>query len=374
MAKNPAKPGPKMRPMHWSLLAVTAIVAGAAIHVATIGSRRASPADGAPKASEVDEVLSKAGRLVETAEQLAPHQTAERRLAHETARDLMLAWVRLHLDDVRVRPRLADLYLRMDDPARAQAVAEELLAIRPGWTEATWLKGLALLAQGKPEGEPLIRQAADSNDATAPMLSRYGLDLMASQPARAEAYLGRARQAGAKDAPTLSALARVALQRGALRESEMLLLEAVRDPAAGPAAWRMLALVQKENGRLEEAAQSARRGIEAIAADRQAAAREGIDKGDFLLLMGRILVLQNRHRQAAETFDEASRYSLVEGEACFQAAQCWYHVGRYAMSLARIDAAQRFMPQDPAVARWKTQIEDAHFPRPGAASNPSPVK
>ena len=80
--------------------------------------------------------------------------------------------------------------------------------------------------------------------------------------------------------------------------------------------------------------------------------------------------MQKRTREAAETFDEASHYSLVEGEALFQAAQCWHMVGRYSTALARIDAAQRLLPEEPSLPEWKKRIEDAHFPRP-ATPTPS---
>ena len=163
-------------------------------------------------------MLAKAGRLIATGMGLPPQQAQARTLAYEGARDLMVEYVRAYGDDVQVRPQLAELLLRMGQPAQAEAVADDLLKLRPGWAEVLWTKGMALRAQGKAEYEPFLRQAAESEGATASILSRYGLELLGRKDYEAaEKYLLKARQAGAKDAATLSGLARFALQRKGVR-------------------------------------------------------------------------------------------------------------------------------------------------------------
>jgi tetratricopeptide (TPR) repeat protein len=355
--------------MTWALLLVTAVVVGVTIYVAVRRPDRSGFPDKPPQVSQAQEVLAKAERLIQAAGRLSPQQTLARTAAYEHARDLMLAYVRANRDDVQIRPTLAELLIKMGLPAQAETVADDLLEIRPGWAEAVWLKGLALRSQGKAGYEPLLRQAAESPGATAAILSRYGLELLGRREYdAAEAYLLRARDAGAKDSLTLCALARFALQRQEFNQAEELLAQAVRDEAAGPVAWRMLAAVQKENGRLDEAAGSVQKGLAALPAAQASPAYRGPDRGDLLLLLGQVRVLQKRNQEAAEIFDEAAHFSLVEGEALFQAAQCWHMLGRYATALARIDAAQRLLPDEPTLSDWKKRIEDAHFPR--AATTP----
>jgi tetratricopeptide (TPR) repeat protein len=360
--KSQSRSPAKTDRMTWVLLGITACVVALTIYVAT--HRPTGPIEPPDqtvvKASEADQVLALYGRNMETARRLSPAQAVA---LYQASRDFMEPYVRLHPDDVQVRPRLAELLLKMNAPAAAQQVVEDLLTLRPQSAEGLWLKGMCMRVQGQAGYERFLQQAAESPDAGASVWGRYGLDLMERRKYDdAEAWLTRAYQAGAKDAATLGALAQYAVKQERFEDAEKLLVQAVRDEAAAPDTWLLLARVQKVNGKLDDAATSVREAMRLLPAA-ASSSYLGPDKGEMLLVLGQVRVLQKRSQEAADAFVEAANYPFAKPLATFQAAQCWYLLGKYALALECIDSAEKLIPGDRTVAEWKKRIEDAHFLR-----------
>jgi tetratricopeptide (TPR) repeat protein len=328
-----------------------------------------------PPPSEAKEVIASVARSLAAARRATPQQATMRQALYGAARELMEAYVRAHPDDAEIRPLLADLLLtNLGDPAAAQKVAEDLLAQRPKSADGLWLKGQCMKARAQAGYEKLLEQAAQSPDARATTWAHYGLELLSQgRPTDAEAYLNKAYQAGAKDAASLSALARIAAKQKQFKEAEQYLVQAVRDEGAEPATWLMLASIQKSNGKLEEAETSAHEAIRHLPPV-TSPTYQGPNKGDMLLVLGQVLVLRSRVAEAADAFVEAAKYPFARPMATLQAAQCCYLLGRYSQAQEFIDEASKLLPGDTAVADWKRKIEDAHLPRPGSATSGTSVK
>jgi tetratricopeptide (TPR) repeat protein len=369
--QNPQSKKPaKSNLMTWVLLGITACVVGVTIYVAKhkLG-RTVEPDVVTPRATEAEQVIAQVARNQEAARRSPLQQAPLRQALYQASRDLMESYVRMHPDDAEVRPHLADLLLKMGNPEAAQKVADVLLELRPQSAEGLWIMGLCMKAMGQEGYERLFEQAAASPDARASIWARYGAELLGQRKlAEAETYLNKAYQAGARDAATLGGLARFALRQKRLEDADNYLSQAVRDEAAEPVTWWMLASVQKDRGKLDEAATSIREAIRLLAAT-AGPAYQGPSKEDMLMLLGRVRVLQNRSQEAADAFTAAAGNPLVRPQATFEAAQCWYAVGRYAPALECIDTAEKLLPGDPAVAWWKKKIEDARFPHPTTATS-----
>jgi hypothetical protein len=72
--------------------------------------------------------------------------------------------------------------------------------------------------------------------------------------------------------------------------------------------------------------------------------------------------------QAAEWFIKASDYPAVKGVASFEAARCYYFVGRYGAAMKYIDLVHELAPRNPDVVKWKGKIENARFGPPASES------
>ncbi|HUT56980.1 MAG TPA: tetratricopeptide repeat protein [Phycisphaerae bacterium] len=368
--KQPAGARAKRNTLTIVLLVITGGIVALTIVIATRPGPVRRPDEPISPADERDQVLSLVSRLLATADQLAPSRPDARDAAYRQVRELMETYVRTHPEDVTVRTRLAEVLVLMGLAKAAEVRVDEILERRPGSAGALWMKGYLLQMRGGEGYEQYLRRAADSPDADANIWSLYGLGMLkAGRIATAEEYLRKAYRQGAKDPATLCALARLAFVRDRFEEAEKYLSLAVKHKEAGAVAWGMLAEVQKETGRLDEAADSVMRAIGLLS--RPTAVTAGApDKGDLLLLLGQVRLLQQRHQQAAEAFAEASDYTFVRAPAALNAAKCYYFLGRHAQAMKFIDIAAGLMPKGPAVAEWVKKIEDARFGAPAPASQP----
>ena len=356
----------------WVIFALTAVVIALTIHLATRKPKAPPLPPEPPKLSEAEQVLGMVTRLLASAESLSPQQKVARGLAYDQARQLMEAYVRTHPEDAEVRPRLATVLLQMGYVAEAQARVEELLRLRPESADALWLKGQVLRALGDPKYVEYYRRAAEGPDADVTIWSRYGLELLARrQYDQADRYLEKAVRAGARDTATLCALGRRAFDQDHYDAALQHFQQATRNERPGPIPWKMLGEAQREMGKLDDAAISLREALRLLPAAAADPAYQGPSRGDLLMMLGQVRMLQRLWLEAAKAYEEAQEFTLLQGEALLQAAKCYYNAGRYSLAIGYIDLAGRELPGSVEVRDWRRKIEDAHFV-PTTSPSPSP--
>ena len=374
------------RYMTYVLLGLTAVVVGLTIHLLVkefYVNHSGPPVVPAPSGpTQAEQVLGKAKELMRSG-------------AYAPARDLMLAYVRLHPRDVVVRPLLAEAMWKTGRTGLAEHTVDDLLRLAKPTAQGLWLKGelvrerefreysvslasaLWMAGGSVPHRRGskhlhFFRRAAEADvGAGAEIWLKYALELLAADRADligqrdligrkeevAEEYLNKALGAGLRDVRTLGSLGSLALKREDFERAAIMLSEATRQNAKDFRLWVMLAEAQKESGRQEQAADSIRRAL-------------GIRRShETLMLKGQIDQLRRRYAQAAEAFAEAAADSRLRAQASFQAARCYYHLEKHALAMKYVDIAAELAPDDPNVVAMRTKIENARFGPPEAGAS-----
>ena len=357
------RPAPPQRRTHLTiaLLIAAAGVLGGAIYLAVapsgkstslpLGEPGPSPAERTRRA--VEELLARADRMDPKA---GPHAVLARSQGYEAACELARKYVRLSDPrDVVVRPVLARAQLRLGRMQDAERTIDDLLRLAPASAEGLWLKGELVRARGGQRAMQFFRLAAESDQATPELWSRYGTELrLAGRLDEARKYLLRAEQAGLHDRPTLMGLAALAMNDERFPRAEQLLQKLV---TAGQSNARVLAMLAEARIYLDKLAEAER--------DLRLALEED-DSPELRVKLGDVLVLQKRRAEAAEEYARAAEHPAVEGLASYKAAQCCYFLGKYALAMKYIDRAAE-LAQAPDVTRWQRKIEDARFGAPAEA-------
>ncbi len=357
-----------IKPLTLVLIGATLLIVGVTIFMATRGEKNvpvaaAEPNDNTPE----QQVLTSITGLMNSASNLPPSAAAALGV-YQQARDTLLAYVRKYPSDTRIRPLLAEVYIKLGENALAMATVEEVLKRKPDSAEALWLKGQLLQMANDANYLDYYRQAADSPSTTKKILSVYGLALIENRELDAAAqYLQKAVVAGANDAATLAGLGRIALAKKDLTAAETHFLRSVRDPRAGTRVWALLAGVQKDMGKLDDAAGSVQQALKAASKGGVGGTVDEADRADLHMLLGRIRMLQQRHGDAAEAFVAAAAFGPLRQDATLQAAKAFYLAGRLGQAMKNIDIADKFAPGDREVGEWKKRIEESRF---GPAKNP----
>jgi tetratricopeptide (TPR) repeat protein len=340
-------------------LVVVFLVLSAAVVALTVRLARSSRPqvaalpDDSGKVTTAEKVLAAARPLLEQQQ-------------YAQAISLMEAYVAGEAKDVDIRPILAEALMGAGRYDQAERTVDDVIRLAPLMARALWLKGQLVGRRQAGQAAYFFRQAAESPDASGEIWAGYGQVLLdAGQLTSAEQYLERARQAGLDDARTLGPLGELALRRGRLDEAEALLMEAVRSAKTNPRLWAMLAEAQRSNGKTAIAADTLTNAIEACP---EAAC-------SFYMQLGEVLLLLDRHQNAADAFAKAAEAPSLRARASLQAARCYYLLGHYDLAGKYIDQAAALLPGDADVESWKQKIGEARSKRPpqsAPASKPTP--
>lgn len=361
-----AKPSVLKNPLTVVVVAVTILVVAVTIFMAT-RKERPLPTVAVEANTAVpleEQVLEKVTQIMNAANSLPP--TAANALGvYEQARNTMLAYVKANPQDTRIRPLLAEVYMKLGRNAEAMAMVDDVLARKADSAQALWIKGQIMHAGGDANYLDFFRQAADSPNSTPKLQSAYGLALIQNRELDAAGeYLRKAVSAGANDAATFGGLAEVSLARKNLAEAEGYLNRAVRDPRAGTRLWAMLGGVQRDMGKLDNAAASVQQAITLVPKGGVGAISDEGQQADLYMLLGQIRMQQQRQGDAAEAFVAAQQFAPLQFDASLQAAKAYYLAGRFGQAMKNIDIAFKISPGDREVTEWKKRIEDARFGPP----------
>lgn len=302
------------------------------------------------KGSLTQDVLSRAKTLV-AGGQPAP------------ARDLMLAYVGTHPDDVLVRPLLARTLWDMGQLDQAQQVLSDLENISPLQAQTLWLKGQIAKARGDSEYMKLLSQAVEGPTSEPEMAPMYALELIErGQDEQARKYLQRAADAGVSDPRIGQGLGQLALKLRQYPQAIAHLENALKLDRANAACWRMLAQAHREDGSLDQAAQTLNDALKACR-----------DRTGLYFELGNVRLAQSQPAQAADAYALAADPEVLAKDqrlgAATEAAINYYQVGRYAAAMKYIDLAASLDSTDARVRQWAAKIEQARFWTP--ASEPA---
>lgn len=326
--------------LKWVLLALTGVLAAVAIYLFKYPAEYYVPPPSQTDAGKTlaQEVLQKAQPLLD-AHQYAP------------ARDLMLAYVRSYPNDVEVRPTLAQAQMALGQYEQAEKTIDDAIRLSPLLAKPQWRKGQLVRRRGGSDYLSFYRNAAERcTDATPEIWSSYGLELLdVDRVDEASKWLDKAQAAGVRDAPTLTALAKVAMARKQWDKAQPLLRQAIEQESANVWLYAMLAETQKNAGQLEAAARTVQQALR-VKAD-----------GELFMLLGSIRTLQDRRSDAADAYAQAARFKSYQLAGCLEAARQYYLCGKYALAMEQIDTASQLAPIDAQVVQLKKEIEDARF-------------
>ena len=303
-----------------------------------------------PAVLESESILAEAQRHVE----------AER---YDQARAVMEPYVRKNPLDAVVRPRLAEVYLKLGKLDLAEAAAGKAVRFAPGAARALWAKGLVCQAGGDRDGAMgFFRQAAESSSADAEIWGKYGLVLRAEGRAdQAADYLHRAYDAGRRTVPILTALGLLRMGANRYAQAASYFGDALRLVPNDVDVRLSTAEAWKLAGKFDQA--------EAVLKDAPEC-REA--QGRILMALGDVRVLRKCHEEAAEAFALAAGYQAMRPEAALRAARSYFFAKRFALAMKYIDIAWDYRPGHPEVAQWREWIEDARFVRPEEAGPGEP--
>ena len=226
---------------------------------------------------------------------------------------------------------------------------EELLAVYRrfrqsyGW-EALSLDVWPLMKLGRiEEARAMAARAVASGDEYDAMVATNGLCAMDGYPA-CLAMLEAARKTTAIPALALGNAALSAMEIGRFDEAEMYLLEATRRPDIGSNPWRYLTNLYVIEGRLGEAAESAREMVEFSRflpprLREHQAAQNLVTSAELLLVAGEIGHAKSATERAMERPDRVSHISGSSGEMRAEVALLHRRVLLTAAELVREAAA-----------------------------------
>ena len=225
----------------WMVLAI--VIAAFAIHMIRSGGERVvEPFRTQPPELLADKVLAFARPRVEAGQYAA-------------AIELMQAYVFVEVDDVQVRPLLAETLMYAGDYSAAEKTVDQILLRAPQMAKALWLKGRFVSRRAGKNPISYFVKAAQSPDVSPEILAACGLEMLLSGDVdKAEQTLLRARKAGVAGARTLGPLGEIALRKGDYPEAEKLLALAVEAEPDSARLWLMLGQARRD--RPSEAAQA----------------------------------------------------------------------------------------------------------------------
>lgn len=148
--------------------------------------------------------------------------------------------------------------------ARALALYEGAIKLRPEFPEAEYQRGVALVALGRStEAETSFKRAIDLRKDWALPLSALG-NLLArlDRDKEAETFLRRAIHLSAKDAVTLDSLSAVRLRAGDKQEALSLARTATGDDNASASTWTWRGAMERASGDKESALTSLNRALQ----------------------------------------------------------------------------------------------------------------
>ncbi len=136
------------------------------------------------------------------------------------------------------------------DLARALALYEGAIKLRPEFPEAEYQRGVALVALERfPEAETSLKRAIElKKDWVLPIIALGSLLARAERDQEAEPILRRAIKLGANDYVTNDSLSSVRLRAGDKGEALSLARAATLDDNAPASAWTWRAVVERANG------------------------------------------------------------------------------------------------------------------------------
>jgi tetratricopeptide (TPR) repeat protein len=150
------------------------------------------------------------------------------------------------------------------DLARALALYEEAIKLRPEFPEAEYQRGATLVSLNRlPEAETAFRRAIDLRaDWVMPYAALGNLFARLAQDKDAEPLLRRALQLGADDSVTLDSLSAARFRAGDKDEALALARRATEDEDASAFAWTWRAAMERATGDLAGAAASINRSLQ----------------------------------------------------------------------------------------------------------------
>jgi len=148
--------------------------------------------------------------------------------------------------------------------ARALALYEGAIKLRPEFPEAEYQRGMALVALGRPtEAETSFTRAIDLRKDWALPLSALGnLLTRLDRDKEAETFLRRAIRLGAKDSVTLDSLSEVRFRAGDKQEALSLARAATVDDNASASTWTWRGAMERASGDRESALTSLNRAVQ----------------------------------------------------------------------------------------------------------------
>ncbi len=148
--------------------------------------------------------------------------------------------------------------------ARALALYEGAIKLRPEFPEAEYQRGVALMALGRPaESEKSFTRAIDlRKDWALPTSALGSLLARLNRDKEAEPFLRRAIQLGAKDAATLDSLSAVRIRAGDKQEALSLARTATDDDNASASSWTWRGAMERATGNKESALTSLNRALQ----------------------------------------------------------------------------------------------------------------
>jgi tetratricopeptide (TPR) repeat protein len=262
---------------------------------------------------------------------------------------------------------LAEALFRLNEPAAAEHLVDDLLRLDAKSPRGLWLKGILVRERKGENHAKFFLWAAQSPQAGPEIWVRYATELAATGKLdQAEEYYRKSLKGESWNVPALGGLGELLIHKGQFDEAGKLLAEAVRLDKTDRDLWRMYAEAQKNLGQLAQAADSIGKAI---------AIRRG---GAELLLRGEILMLQAGQAQdepaaalrlaAAQAFASAADFPAARAEGAYKAAKVYYFLEQYAQAMRLIDQARAAAPASADMLEWEKKIEDARFPRPAVSS------
>ena len=336
-AQRGSQPKIKSRYFMLVLLGLTGVVTAMTIYVALSKPPEPNITD-ADKPTLAEEVLALARPLMDKGQ-------------YGPAASLMASYVSSHAGDVEVRCVLAEALMKLQRYEQAEHTVDDVIRRVPRMARAHWLKGELVLYRGGENAMYFFRQAAECPDAGPEIWAAYGRELLAGGRFElAGQYLRRAREGGVNDARTLAPLGELALRDKQFEQAESLLAEAVKSAPASARIWAMLAMAQKNSGKIELALKTLQDGLSACG--QQVA---------LYMELGDVLWLLHRRQAAAEAFAKAAEHGPLQAQAAQRAARCYYLIGQYERALTYVNRAAALYPGDPEVEFLKGRIADARL-------------
>lgn len=148
--------------------------------------------------------------------------------------------------------------------ARALALYEGAIKLRPEFPEAEYQRGVALVALGRPtEAEKSFTRVIDlRKDWALPFSALGNLLTRLDRDKEAEPFLRRALQLGAKDAVTLDSLSAVRIRAGDKEEALSLARTATDDDNASASTWTWRGAMERASGNKDAALASLNRALQ----------------------------------------------------------------------------------------------------------------